>query len=117
MANDPSNLPPAGTETGAAGTPTADPMTSATNANPVRPGGAPARVYMNEKIVPYLLEGMKNVTKEQYVIYYLTVSCFVFATIANSALLRPANPLRVLGEYLIQKSNEVEGAQSGKSPE
>ncbi|OJJ07038.1 hypothetical protein ASPVEDRAFT_46411 [Aspergillus versicolor CBS 583.65] len=94
MANDPSNLPPAGTETGAAGTPTADPMTSATNASPVRPGGAPARVYMNEKIVPYLLEGMKNVTKEQ-----------------------PANPLRVLGEYLIQKSNEVEGAQSGKAPE
>ncbi|OJJ55168.1 hypothetical protein ASPSYDRAFT_117478, partial [Aspergillus sydowii CBS 593.65] len=78
----------------AAGTPTADTMTSATNANPVRPGGAPARVYMNEKIVPYLLEGMKNVTKEQ-----------------------PSNPLRVLGEYLIQKSNEVEGAQSGKAPE
>lgn len=69
MANDPSNLPTAGTATGAAGTPTADPMTSATNATPVRPGGAPARVYMNEKIVPYLLEGMKNVTKEQYVIY------------------------------------------------
>lgn len=32
-------------------------------------------------------------------------------------MLRPANPLRVLGEYLIQKSNEVEGAQSGKAPE
>ncbi|KAF9894949.1 COMPASS (complex proteins associated with Set1p) component [Aspergillus nanangensis] len=55
-----------------------------------RPGGAPARVYMNEKIVPYLLEGMKTVTKEQ-----------------------PANPLRVLGEFLIQKSNEVEGGESG----
>ncbi|KAL2867125.1 DPY30/SDC1 family protein [Aspergillus lucknowensis] len=62
--------------------------------NPVRPGGAPARVYMNEKIVPYLLEGMKNVTKEQ-----------------------PSNPLRVLGEFLIQKSNEVEGGQSRKAPE
>ncbi|KAL1977083.1 hypothetical protein VTN31DRAFT_3365 [Thermomyces dupontii] len=48
-------------------------------------GGAPARVYMNEKIVPYLLEGMKAVAKEQ-----------------------PSNPLRVLGEFLIQKSNEVE---------
>jgi len=34
---------------------------------PGRPGGAPARVYMNEKIVPYLLEGMKGVAKEQYV--------------------------------------------------
>ncbi|KLJ10182.1 hypothetical protein EMPG_09883 [Blastomyces silverae] len=31
----------------------------------VRPGGAPARVYMNEKIVPYLLEGMKTLAKEQ----------------------------------------------------
>ncbi|EEQ86500.2 hypothetical protein RJZ56_001043 [Blastomyces dermatitidis] len=51
----------------------------------VRPGGAPARVYMNEKIVPYLLEGMKTLAKEQ-----------------------PSNPLRVLGEYLIQKSNEIE---------
>ncbi|KAL4876562.1 hypothetical protein BJY04DRAFT_199653 [Aspergillus karnatakaensis] len=89
---------------GAAQTPIADPLASASaaasaaNAPPVRPGGAPARVYMNEKIVPYLLEGMKSVTKEQ-----------------------PPNPLRVLGEYLIQKSNEVEGlqaqAQSGKAPE
>lgn len=33
-----------------------------------RPGGAPARVYMNEKIVPYLLDGMKSVAKEQYVL-------------------------------------------------
>ncbi|KAL4792796.1 hypothetical protein BDV19DRAFT_391764 [Aspergillus venezuelensis] len=91
--------------TGAANTPTPGPaaaagtslnnVTAATSAgsNPVRPGGAPARVYMNEKIVPYLLEGMKSVTREQ-----------------------PANPLRVLGEYLIQKSNEVEG-QSGRAPE
>lgn len=33
---------------------------------------------------------------------------------------RPANPLRVLGEFLIQKSNEVEGGAGGankKSPE
>ncbi|OJD12582.1 hypothetical protein AJ78_06843 [Emergomyces pasteurianus Ep9510] len=51
----------------------------------IRPGGAPARVYMNEKIVPYLLEGMKTLAKEQ-----------------------PSNPLRALGEYLIQKSKEVE---------
>lgn len=31
----------------------------------VRPGGAPARVYLNEKIVPHLLEGMKSVAREQ----------------------------------------------------
>ncbi|KAL2825320.1 hypothetical protein BDW59DRAFT_161797 [Aspergillus cavernicola] len=82
----------AGPGAGASHTPTADSTTPATN--PVRPGGAPARVYMNEKIVPYLLEGMKNVTKEQ-----------------------PSNPLRMLGEFLIQKSNEVEGGQSGRAPE
>ena len=34
-------------------------------------GGAPARVYMNEKIVPYLLEGMKAVAKEQYVFFFV----------------------------------------------
>lgn len=31
----------------------------------VRPGGAPARVYLNEKVVPHLLEGMKTITNEQ----------------------------------------------------
>ncbi|EEQ33022.1 conserved hypothetical protein [Microsporum canis CBS 113480] len=46
--------------------------------------GAPARIYMNEKIVPYLLEGMKMVAKDQ-----------------------PMNPLQVLGEYLIQRSGEI----------
>ncbi|CBF71230.1 DPY30/SDC1 family protein [Aspergillus nidulans FGSC A4] len=87
MVNETSQLSSAGT--GSAHTAAADPIAST-----VRPGGAPARVYMNEKIVPYLLEGMKTVTKEQ-----------------------PANPLRVLGEFLIQKSNEVEGPQSGNAPE
>ncbi|KAL4865648.1 hypothetical protein BDV12DRAFT_174292 [Aspergillus spectabilis] len=104
MAADPTpNANPSGLNPATAQTPTgtADSIASASasaaaNAHPVRPGGAPARVYMNEKIVPYLLEGMKSVTREQ-----------------------PQNPLRVLGEYLIQKSNEVEGAQSqlGKAPE
>ncbi|PLB46023.1 putative COMPASS complex subunit Sdc1 [Aspergillus steynii IBT 23096] len=77
----------------AANTPAADSTASA----PMRPGGAPARVYMNERIVPYLLEGMKVVAKEQ-----------------------PSNPLRVLGEFLIQKSSEVEGGGAGganKTPE
>jgi hypothetical protein len=32
----------------------------------VRAGGAPARIFMNENIVPYLLEGMKNVTRDQF---------------------------------------------------
>ncbi|KAJ5665375.1 uncharacterized protein N7477_007823 [Penicillium maclennaniae] len=58
---------------------------AAASTTQVRPGGAPARVYLNEKIVPTLLEGMKSIAKEQ-----------------------PNNPLRVLGEYLIQKSNELE---------
>ncbi|CAI7580718.1 unnamed protein product [Penicillium pancosmium] len=65
-------------------TPTAD--LSGASATQVRPGGAPARVYLNDKIVPHLLEGMKSVAREQ-----------------------PSDPLRVLGEYLIQKSDELEG--------
>lgn len=35
------------------------------SATQVRPGGAPARVYLNDKIVPHLLEGMKSVAKDQ----------------------------------------------------
>ncbi|PGH18942.1 hypothetical protein AJ80_04269 [Polytolypa hystricis UAMH7299] len=31
----------------------------------VQVGGAPARIYLNEKLVPYLLEGMKVLAKEQ----------------------------------------------------
>lgn len=38
---------------------------AAASTTQVRPGGAPARVYMNEKIIPYLLEGMKYVAKDQ----------------------------------------------------
>ena len=59
MVNETSQMSSAGT--GSAHTAAADPIAST-----IRPGGAPARVYMNEKIVPYLLEGMKTVTKEQY---------------------------------------------------
>ncbi|KAJ5927226.1 hypothetical protein N7516_008999, partial [Penicillium verrucosum] len=62
------------------------------SASQIRPGGAPARVYLNEKVVPYLLDGMKSVAREQ-----------------------PANPLRVLGEFLLQKSNEVEGETKKES--
>ncbi|OQE26739.1 hypothetical protein PENSTE_c005G04900 [Penicillium steckii] len=62
-------------------------LSSATNTQ-VRPGGAPARVYLNEQVVPHLLEGMKTVAKDQ-----------------------PSNPLRVLGEFLLQKSEEVEASK------
>ncbi|OJI81816.1 hypothetical protein ASPTUDRAFT_45130 [Aspergillus tubingensis CBS 134.48] len=75
----------------AAATPSATTNTTTTQ---VRPGGAPIRRYMNEKIVPHLLDGMTVVAKEQ-----------------------PPNPLRVLGEYLIQKSNEIEQQGVSKTPE
>ncbi|GAD99686.1 COMPASS complex subunit Sdc1, putative [Paecilomyces variotii No. 5] len=88
----------AGAGAGAAGnTPAASSSSTAANAGTaqVRAGGAPARQFMNEKIAPYLLEGMKIVVKDQ-----------------------PSDPLRVLGEFLIQKSKEVEGNAAGnKSPE
>ncbi|OJJ99733.1 hypothetical protein ASPACDRAFT_43365 [Aspergillus aculeatus ATCC 16872] len=89
---------PTNTTTAAAAA-AASTATATANGSQIRPGGAPARVYMNEKIVPYLLEGMKSVAKEQ-----------------------PPNPLRVLGEFLIQKSNELEqggatAAAATKTPE
>ncbi|EED17003.1 COMPASS complex subunit Sdc1, putative [Talaromyces stipitatus ATCC 10500] len=59
------------------------------NVLPKVAGGAPARIYLNEKITPYLLEGMKEIAREQ-----------------------PSNPLKVLGEFLIKKSNEVEQGQN-----
>jgi COMPASS component SDC1 len=49
---------------GSSSTPLHD-LSNATAATQVRPGGAPARVYLNEKIVPHLLEGMKSVAKDQ----------------------------------------------------
>lgn len=48
---------------GTSNTPMAD--LSAAAATTVRPGGAPARVYLNDKVVPHLLEGMKAVAKDQ----------------------------------------------------
>lgn len=55
--------------------------------------GAPVRQYINSKITGVLLEGMKLVAREQ-----------------------PKDPLRVLGEYLLQRSNEIEqqGVQKGE---
>ncbi|ETS88183.1 hypothetical protein PFICI_02011 [Pestalotiopsis fici W106-1] len=47
--------------------------------------GAPARQYLNTKVTGVLLDGMKLVAKEQ-----------------------PKDPLRVLGEFLLQRSKELE---------
>ncbi|KAI4151204.1 MAG: hypothetical protein L6R39_002086 [Caloplaca ligustica] len=49
--------------------------------------GAPARRYLNEKVTGVLLEGMKRLAVEQ-----------------------PDDPLRVLGEYLLQRSKDIEGS-------
>ncbi|KAF5023871.1 hypothetical protein F66182_4075 [Fusarium sp. NRRL 66182] len=50
------------------------------------PHGDSTRRYLNTKVTGVLLEGMKQLAKD-----------------------KPSDPLRVLGEYLIQKSNELEG--------
>ncbi|KAI9803483.1 MAG: hypothetical protein M1825_001826 [Sarcosagium campestre] len=47
--------------------------------------GAPFRVYLNGKVTPSLIEGMKQLGLEQ-----------------------PRDPLRFLGEFLLQKSKELE---------
>ncbi|TID16603.1 hypothetical protein E2P81_ATG12021 [Venturia nashicola] len=49
--------------------------------------GAPTRVYLNQKVTPYLLEGMKHL-----------------------AVYEPDKPLKWLAEFLEQKSREVEEA-------
>ncbi|KAL2065112.1 hypothetical protein VTL71DRAFT_4252 [Oculimacula yallundae] len=48
--------------------------------------GAPTRQYLNGKVTGPLMDGMKLLAKEQ-----------------------PKDPLRVLGEYLLQRSKEIEG--------
>ncbi|KAL2041464.1 hypothetical protein N7G274_005846 [Stereocaulon virgatum] len=48
--------------------------------------GAPARRYLNEKVTGVLLEGLKRLAADQ-----------------------PENPLQVLGEFLLQRSKELEG--------
>ncbi|GAP86046.1 putative dpy-30 domain-containing protein [Rosellinia necatrix] len=47
--------------------------------------GAPVRQYLNSKVTAHLLEGMKQLAKNQ-----------------------PKDPLRVLGEFLIERSKEFE---------
>ncbi|KAI2629655.1 hypothetical protein GGR54DRAFT_635838 [Hypoxylon sp. NC1633] len=53
------------------------------------PHGAGVRQYLNAKVVGPLLDGMKMIGQEQ-----------------------PRDPLRVLGEYLIQRSKEIESSSS-----
>lgn len=50
------------------------------------PHGAPTRQYLNSKVTGVLLEGMKQLAKD-----------------------KPKDPLRVLGEFLLQRSKELEG--------
>ncbi|KAL1854828.1 COMPASS (complex proteins associated with Set1p) component [Diaporthe australafricana] len=49
--------------------------------------GAPTRQYLNSKLTYHVMEGMKIVAKEQ-----------------------PADPLRVLGEFLLKRSGDLERA-------
>ncbi|KAI1382272.1 hypothetical protein F4677DRAFT_401455 [Hypoxylon crocopeplum] len=53
------------------------------------PHGAPIRQYLNGRVTGPLMEGMKLIAKE-----------------------RPKDPLRVLGEYLIQCSKELEASSA-----
>ncbi|KAI5786454.1 hypothetical protein DFH27DRAFT_259563 [Peziza echinospora] len=57
--------------------------------NQIPPGGAPARQYINENVTPYLLEGMKMLVREQ-----------------------PSDPLKVLGEWLIEQNSRINGNSS-----
>ncbi len=60
---------------------------------------------MNEKVTGVLLEGMKKLAVEQYVRW----QCFlVIVAAALTKFFRPEDPLRVLGEYLVQRSKDVE---------
>ncbi|KAI1814363.1 hypothetical protein GGS20DRAFT_414121 [Poronia punctata] len=49
------------------------------------PHGAPVRQYLNSKVTPHLLDGMKLLAKE-----------------------RPKDPLRALGEFLLERSKEFD---------
>ncbi|KAJ4414819.1 COMPASS (complex proteins associated with Set1p) component [Neurospora sp. IMI 360204] len=54
--------------------------------------GAPVRQYLNTKVTGHLLEGMKMLAKEQ-----------------------PKDPLRALGEFLLQRSKQYEGGGANGS--
>ncbi|KAI9669329.1 MAG: hypothetical protein M1831_000365 [Alyxoria varia] len=56
--------------------------------------GSSTRVYLNQKVTPALLEGMKWVAANE-----------------------PEKPLKWLGEFLLRRSEEVEGGKSGEKGE
>ncbi|KAL6868554.1 hypothetical protein J3F83DRAFT_737559 [Trichoderma novae-zelandiae] len=66
--------------------PSAHPDSGFTMPSEAPPHGDSTRRYLNTKVTGVLLEGMKQLAKE-----------------------KPDEPLRVLGEYLIQRSRELEG--------
>ncbi|KAG6031386.1 hypothetical protein E4U41_007588 [Claviceps citrina] len=83
----PSPAPPARTGTPAQGSRASlhpDPGVSMPSEAPAH--GDPTRQYLNTRVTGVLLQGMKQLAKDQ-----------------------PQDPLRCLGEYLIQKSKELEG--------
>jgi COMPASS component SDC1 len=51
------------------------------------PHGAPVRIYLNQKVTPHLLEGVKQL-----------------------AVHEPEKPLKWLAEFLAKKSEEIEGS-------
>ncbi|EGX93966.1 COMPASS complex subunit Sdc1, putative [Cordyceps militaris CM01] len=76
-----------GTPAQASRAPSVHPDPGFTLPSEAAPNGDSTRRYLNNKVTGALLEGMKMLAKEQ-----------------------PDDPLRVLGEYLIQKSKEIEGS-------
>lgn len=74
--------------------------------------GAPARRYLNEKVTAVLLEGMKRIAAEQFVLLRPVRRA---AGGGTDRCTRPEDPLRVLGEFLIGKSQELEGTKGGIS--
>jgi len=71
--------------------------------------GAPVRQYINSKVTGPLLEGMKLVAKERYALTYLSVSKRLGLLMNVFGTNRPKDPLRMLGEFLLQRSKELEG--------
>ena len=67
------------------------------------PHGHNARRYLNTKVTGVLLEGMKQIAKEQCVL-----GCNPGEKRGLICSDRPKDPLRVLGEYLLQRSKELE---------
>ena len=65
--------------------------------------GAPARRYLNEKVTGVLLEGMKRLAADRSVPTYSSFDLILMILIG-----RPEDPLRVLGEFLLQRSRELE---------